>query len=328
MSRLLEPTPSLSSLISHDYIAVSQEETVGNTIEFLKNKVVDFQAKFAYVYVLDPKGKLAGVLQTRDLLMAKTDCHITSIMKEHIVCVEENAPFKEVVGLFRKHGFFAMPVVDKHQVLKGIISIDQIKKVSKEGFNRLSTNVESEEIEGNSILEIVSKRLPWILISVTSGLMCSYILGIFVGKIDSIIALILFVPIILGSAGNVGTQLARFTIRGLEAAQLSVGKLMRILGKEMMIGAVIGFFSFLIAAMIAFFWKRSPVEGIALGISIPAVSVSSGILGIVLPVAFRVFRLHSNFASRLFLLLICDTLALVIYFAISLSFVSPMLEIT
>ena len=213
----------------------------------------------------------------------------------------------------------------------GIIPSSHVQKFLGSTAPRLNfyqfANFSQEEVEGKGVLAIVVKRLPWLLLSVTSGLVCAYILGIFIGKVESIIALILFVPIILGLAGSVGTQSAAITNRGLREGRLVMTKLLQILAKEIAVGFAIGIAAFFSAAFIAVLWKKSPVEGIALGSSIVAGVTVSGVLGMILPIIFKVFRVNSNFASGLFLLLICDMVALILYFMISLSLVSPMIEL-
>ncbi len=311
----------ISSLISQDYLTVSNEGTVGSTLDWLRSHRQDVLNKFAYLYVINKQNELIGVLRVRDLLIEEPSKSITQITQSSIISVSEDISFDELVRLFETHSFFAIPVIDHHRHLTGIIPAKQIEPYLK--------RTKQEPGGGGSIFEIALKRLPWLVISVSSGLVCAYILGIFIGKIESVIALILFVPIILGLAGSVGTQSASVTISGLNENQLAVSKLMKTLGREIAVGITIGSVSFLIAFLIALLWRKAPVEGIALGLSIIAVTISSGILGIILPIVLRIFRIKidSNFASGLFLLLICDIVALLVYFTISLSFVSPRLEI-
>ena len=319
------------SLISKDFFAISESETVGETINILRSQKSDFQSKLNYVYVVDKNGKLTGVLQTRDLLLEDPSMEIKLVMKECVASVHEKASMEDIVELFNSNSFLAVPVVNSEHQLAGIILRSHLEsRLPRKGKLQLRRLVQNDliEVEDHGVFEAAIKRLPWLFISVTSGLVCSYILGIFIGKIESIVALILFVPIILGLAGNVGTQSAHVTFRGLEEGKLSVNKVFLVLGKEIIVGAVIGLCACLLAVAIALLWKRYPIEGIALGLSIIAVSFSSGLLGIVLPVTFQALKIRSNRSSGLFLLLICDIVAIILYFLISLSFVSPTLTIS
>ena len=147
------------------------------------------------------------------------------------------------------------------------------------------------------------------------------------GRVESIVALVLFVPIVLGLAGSVGAQSAQIAVRGLQEGNLSIARSLKVLGKEAAMGFVIASVASLLVFLIAALWRKSPEIGVALGLSIAAVMIGSGFLGMILPVVFRVFRLPSNRASGLFLLLICDIFALILYFIIALSFVSPTIEL-
>ncbi len=322
---------NLKSLITREYLAVSEDDTVGSAVDFLRKQKADFQRQFAYIYVVNQKGILTGVLQTRDLVLADPLRNIHSLMRETVASLSEDASTQEAIELFNLNAYLAVPVVDSARRLVGILSRSNLEtnlsSDERRRLRRMDPN-ETEEVEGSGVFQIALKRLPWLLISVTSGLVCSYILGIFIGKIESIVALILFIPIILGLAGNVGTQLARVTSRGLEEGKLSLNKIIFVLGKEILVGLIIGFCAFALAASIALLWKRYPYEGIALGLSIVGVSLASGLMGIILPVTFKTLRIKANLASGLFLLLICDIVSLLLYFLISLSLVSPTLVIS
>lgn len=321
--------PSLQSLISGDYLSISEHETVGSTVERLREHKADFQDKFVYLYVIDEREKLVGVLRIRDLLIEDPRKPITGVMERLVVHILESASLEEVLKIFRAYSFFAFPVTDETHRLVGVIPRKRIQKFLSPVLHDSNPfdDLNQEEIERKSVREIVLKRLPWLLISVTSGLVCAYILGIFIGKVESIVAFILFVPIVLGLAGSVSTQSARITVRGLREEKLAVLKLVQILGKQIAIGLVIGSIAFLLACFIALLWRKSPLESIALGLAIVGAVTASSILGIILPIVFQALRFPSDFASGLFLLFVCDIVALILYFMISFSLVNPMLEL-
>ncbi len=320
----------LESLISLDYMAVLEHETVGSALQLLRKRREDFQNKLVYIYVTSEANKLVGVLRVRDLLTEDSQVPIAQIMKQSVLQVLKSSSIEEALQIFRTYSFSALPVTDdKHQLI-GTIPADRIKKhlspTARQHFYRF-TGFSQEEVENAGVKEIVLKRLPWLVISVSSGLVCAYILGIFIGGVESIIALILFIPIIIGLAGSVGTQSAAITNRGLRDGKLAITKLLQIVGKEIATGFTIGVVAFTLAALIASLWRKSPVEGIALGLSIVIVMTASGILGIILPITFKTLRIRSDSASGLFVLLICDMVALILYFVVSLSLISPVLEL-
>lgn len=317
-------------LMTSDFIAVREQETVGGTLDILHGRKSDFQNKFAYLYVVSEEGELCGVLGTRDLLAEDSKRPISEIMKREVLSVSEDSNSDQVLHIFRNHPFFALPVTDRKHRLIGIIPAENVEKYLKRS-ERPARGQEGdsvhEEIETIGIKEIILKRMPWFMISLTSGLMCAYILGIFIGKIESVIALILFVPIVLGLAGGVGTQLGRITIRELRKGSLRPTFLMTLLLKEVVISFAIAVIALLISSVVAVLWRKMPIEGIAFALSIIGAMTVSGILAIIAPVLLRLLRMDSGFVPGLFTLLICDIVALVIYFLISLPLVNPMIEL-
>jgi magnesium transporter len=325
----MDQNTRLRSLVSRDFLTASEWKTVGDITSQLKERKRDFQNKFAYIYVINEAQKLKGVLRVRDLLLEDEDARISAIMKREVFSVSEADPVKRVLQVFSDHSFLALPVTNREGHLIGVISSDQVQKLMtpemKRRFSRSPGT--QEEVEGRHIHTMVLKRLPWLLISVTSGLICAYILGLFIGRIESVIALILFVPVILGIAGNVGTQSARIASRDLDEGRLSLLNAGKVTAKETIFGIILGGIAFLNSFLIALLWKKNPIEGIALGISIVLTTAISGFLGYFLSVVFRVFRIHSGAVSKLFILLICDIVALILYFVISLTLTNPGLEL-
>jgi magnesium transporter len=330
MTFTIDKDVGLQSLIGRDFLTVSEWKTVGNITSQLKELRRDFQNKFAYIYVINEAQKLKGVLRVRDLLIEDEAARISALMTREVFSIPETASLEEALQVFQAHSFPVLPVTDRRGQLVGVISSDRLEKwMTPEMKRRFSRSAGAEEeVERQQIHEMVFKRLPWLFISVTSGLACAYILGIFIGRIESIVALILFVPIVLGIAGNVGTQSARIASRDLDDNRLSIVNVGKVTAKEALFGLILGGMAFLNSFLIALLWKKSPVEGFALGVSIVAIAAVSALLGHLLPVVFRVLRVHSRAVSGLFILLICDMVALILYFTISLALVNPGLELT
>lgn len=320
----------LRSLMSRHFLTVPEWRTVGDITSQLRERKRDFQNKFAYLYVVNEARKLKGVLRVRDLLTEDETTRISAIMKRDVLSLSETDSVQDVLRAFCARSYLALPVTDREGHLIGVISSDRIEKLMTPELKRRFAAADGvkEEVESHHIHTMVLKRLPWLLISVTSGLICAYILGLFIGRIESVIALILFVPVMLGIAGNVGTQSAKIALRNLDENQLSILNAGKVMFKEALFGLILGGVAFLNSFLIALLWRKNPIEGIALGVSIVLATAVSGLLGYFLPVVFRVFRIRSGTVSGLFILLICDTVALILYFAISLNLMNPGLELS
>jgi len=126
------------SLVSREFIAVSEDETVRSAVDFLKKQKADFQTKFMYIYVVNRNKHLTGVLQTRDLLLEDPAKEIHIVMKQSISSIPENAPLEKVIELFNSNSFLAVPVIDSGRRLIGIISRKNLEsQLSKKDLHRL-----------------------------------------------------------------------------------------------------------------------------------------------------------------------------------------------
>lgn len=324
LSHLSEPANSIEkgniqSWISSEYFSIAQEKTVGETIAELRKQGKESDEHSAYFYVTDESGRLVGVLRMRDLLTSDPSVSVKRIMKRPVVSISEITPKSEVLRFFKSYSFLALPVVNVQGRLVGVLHRKKAGLSSLPNFFYQVPALSREEVEQRGLSEIIVRRLPWLCFTITTGLVSAYLLGIFIGPVESVVALIFFLPVVLGLSGSVGSQSAGIVIRGLEEEKLSIVKLLRVLVKELGIGAVLGGLSCFLVILISLLWKKSFGIAFALGFSIFAGAGASALIGMILPVVLRVVKIKSNFASGLFLLLICDMVAAAIYFLISIS---------
>ena len=317
---------TLKERMTSEFVSIPEDVTVREAVEIIRKKKSELRDKFLYAYTIDQKGCLAGVLQLRDLLLENEFTKVKGIAHSSPVYLRVTDSESVVALLFKKHPFFALPVVDSAGKLVGIVTAADAADIVRIQSNRMIhhfAGMSGEEIEEKSILKIVSRRLPWLLLSMISGLMCAYILGVFIEEIESMIALVLFIPIVLGVAGGVGVQSSVIAVRGLEEGKFKLLDIGRVLWKEIAIGLTIGLISCLVITLISFFWQKNPILGVALGVSIVASVVASGILGILLPLVLKVLRINPALASGLFVLVVCDIFVMIIYFSISFAIINP-----
>lgn len=317
---------SVRERISREFVAIPQQFSVAEAVEFIRKKKSELKDKFLYAYSVDAQGRLTGVLQLRDLLLSDPDMPVQKIAFPKPIFLYESDSDAIIERSFKKHPFFALPVVDRNEKLIGVVTASDAADIVRVESSRLIhhfAGMSGEEIEEKSIFRIISRRLPWLVFSMVSGLMCAYILGIFIEEIESMIALVLFIPIVLGVAGGVGVQSSVITLRGLSEGQLKLSEIGRVLAKEISIGLLIGLISCAMISLIALVWQKSMILGLAVGVSIVASVIASGVLGAILPIILKAFRINPAFASGLFVLLICDIVVMIIYFSLSFAIINP-----
>ena len=316
---------ALLKRMTTEFVSIPERMSVQDSIQVIRRKKSELRDKFLYVYTVNEAGKLSGVLSLRDLLLAEPAALAGKIAHADPVSLRSVDSEKTAVFLFKKHPFLALPVVDQEGKLAGVVRAADMADLVQVEQNRLIHHFAGmgEEIEEKSISKIVMRRLPWLLLSMVSGLMCAYILGIFIEEIESMIALVLFIPIVLGVAGGVGVQSSVIALRSLSEGKFKLLEIGRVLAKEIAIGILIGLISCLVIVLIAFLWQKNPILGVALGASIIACVVASGILGFILPLLLKSLRLNPAYASGLFVLVICDIAVMIIYFTISFAIINP-----
>ena len=330
MTIQIEEKQELKHFISVEFIAISDTETVASTLQLLRTRRNDFRHKFAYIYVTNKRGELTGVLSTRSLLTEGPSKQVSEMMSSSVFYVRESDSMDHVRKILRQWKFLIIPVVSDAKKLIGVIEASKIGgifNVNNFGKSLLISAGSKEEILGRGVFGIVLKRIPWLLISVTTSLVCAYILGIFIGQIESIVALVLFIPVVLGSSGSAGAQLAQITFRELNYGGINLLGLAKLLGKEIVVAFLMACIIFVLSVVIGLVWRKPPVEGTALAVSIVVAVTAAGMLGIISPMMLRGLRIRSEFATGLFALLICDIVALVLYFMVAFTLVNPSFEL-
>jgi magnesium transporter len=176
---------------------------------------------------------------------------------------------------------------------------------------------EAEEIKATSVLKILSLRLPWLFVSIVSGLTCAFITDFFQHNIQAIAALFLFIPVILGLSESTAVQGATIVVRNLTLGDLSLKDLGGIFIREISVGIFIGMICSVIVGVVAYIWQGNYLVGMALAASMALTISISALIGLILPIVFKTFKIDPAMASGPLVLAICDLQTLFVYFSLS-----------
>ncbi|MBI3315802.1 MAG: magnesium transporter [Candidatus Omnitrophica bacterium] len=314
------PEGTAGSLMSKEYFAIPEHLTVHEATNFLRSISGDKKSKIGYLYVVDRENRLVGVLQLRHLIFHTADKSVRDIMSSPVVQVETGMTQIDVAKLLRRHRYLGLPVVDVSQRLVGVISADNVLQVlEEEAADDIAKIVGTgvEEIRSKSVLRILRLRLPWLMVSLASGLLCAFISGFFQNNVQTMVPLFLFVPVVLGLSESTGVQGATIVVRNIALGHVSWKDLGSLFLREMMVGAWIGFVCGAIVGSIASFCQADQAIGLALAISMMMAITVSGLIGLLLPLLFRHFKMDPAIASGPLVLAICDLQTLMVYFSIS-----------
>ena len=308
------------ALMAKEYLSVPVEATLREATAYLQNIPKDGKGKISYIYVVDKDHRLEGVIQIRDLVFYASEKPIREILKSPVVQVETGMSQLEMAKLLQRHRYLGLPVVDKDQRLVGVINADSAMRVfEEEAADDIAKIVgtSAEEINAASVHRIVRLRLPWLLVSLFSGLTCAFISGVFQNNIQTVATLFLFIPVVLGLSESIGVQSATIVVRNLALGNVTFKQLSALFVKEAFAGIWIGFICGAVVGTVAYFWKANPSIGAALAASLVLAVILSAIIGLFLPVLFKRFKIDPAMASGPLVLAVCDIQTLIVYFNLS-----------
>jgi magnesium transporter len=304
-----------------EFVAVSADMTAEEALIALRESSEDVEMVY-YIYVVNESGVLVGVLSLRKLVVAPSHKRIREIMETDVISVTTDTDQEEVARLVSEYDLLAIPVVDDVNKLLGIVTVDDVidvlKEEAEEDFLKMG-GVGGTSFEGDSsIMRHVRIRFPWLLASCASGLLAAATMGSFNEILSAHQFLAFFLPIMLGMSGNVGTQSATVTVRGIAMGFIRHGeRSWTVVKKEVVIGIVMGLLYGVIVGLVATFFGESPFYGLTIGLSIIAGMVLASTVGTIIPILLDKLSVDPAVATGPFVTTSIDILGVFIYFAIA-----------
>jgi magnesium transporter len=335
------PPKSVGRLMTPDYVRVRPEWTVARALEHVRRWGRDAET-INVVYVIDPQGVLIDDLRLRQLIVAEPDQTIESLMNRQFVALRADQPQEEAVELLLKYDRVALPVVDSNGVLLGIVTHDDLADVAQreatEDMQRMAAVAVLEEpFMSASVWQLFSKRAPWLALLFMSELLTSNAIGFFEEEIQRAAILAAFIPAIISSGGNSGSQAATLVIRSLGLKEIGLGDWFRVLRREFVVAMLLGLLIGLIGlARINLFgvmgWFRDPnvadhffMLGLTIGVSLLGVVLWGSIMGAMLPFIMKRLGFDPAGSSTPFVATLVDVTGIVIYFTVAILILSTTL---
>jgi magnesium transporter len=279
-------------------------------------------------YVLDSEQRLLGVVSLRDLLSAPRSQRVQNLMRSRFQAVLADERHEAVAKLMSDHRLLAVPVVDRSGVMQGIVTVDDAMQAAQEGADREMQKVGGMEALEAPYLEInigrmIRKRAGWLSVLFLGELLTATAMGFFEQEIVRAVVLALFIPLIISSGGNAGSQAATLVIRAMALGQVRLRHWWRVLRRELASGAALGAVLCAIGMMRIFVWQGiSGAYGehfarvaLTVGASLIGVVLFGTIAGGMLPLILRACRLDPAGASAPAVATLVDVTGLVIYFS-------------
>ena len=318
------PEGSAGSLMTTAFVALSADLTAQRAIEQIRETAGEKETIYQ-AYAVDQNRTLLGVVSLRDLVVSPAKRTIAEIMNPNIVSVPVEAEQEEVTRIVAKYDLLALPVVDRHHAIVGIITIDDVMDVVQEEATEDAHKMGAvEPLEQPYIATpfwiLIRSRAPWLVVLFVAGLATRNVLEFYSHvELDSIEKLMWFVPLIVGAGGNSGTQSATLVIRALALGRLELSHTSRVLARELAVGLTLGLFLGVVGMLSAAAWDTTRFLGMVLtiGCAVTGVVTIGALLGSGIPLLFHRLKIDPAVASNPFITSMCDICGLVLYLNIA-----------
>ena len=308
-------------IMDTEYVALPEETTAGEAIAHLR-RVAHEVDMITYLYVVNGDGHLLGVSPLRQLLLADPEQTLGEIMNSSVIKVHTDTDQEEVAKMAARYDLLAIPVTDGDGRLAGIITIDDIidvfKEEATEDFYKMAGTSDNELVYQDNSLKVAGIRLPWILFNLMGLLMAGYFTSRF-EETYQIAAMVGFIPVIMGMAGNIGSQTSTIAVRGIATGRLDMGRatVRRFLWQQLKVGTLLGLVCASVGATAAFFFAKSPLLAVIVATSLFATVQLASLNGVMIPVIFERLGIDPAVASGPLVTTANDVLGILIYFGLS-----------
>lgn len=316
------PENSAGSIMTIEYVDLKKEMTVREALEHVKKTGVDSET-IDICYVMDQNRKLEGIIPLRKLVLSDGDTIIGDIMETNIISVHTHMDQEEVGNLFRRYDLLAMPVVDQENRLVGIITIDDIIDIieyeNTEDFQVMAAMEPSEEeYLKTGIFTLARNRIVWLLILMISATFTGNIIRHYENVLASVVALAAFIPMLMDSGGNAGSQSATMVIRGLALDEIRMKDIGKVIWKEFRVSLLVGFVMTLVNFIRVYFIEKTGfIITLTISISLYFTIILANLVGSSLPIIAKKIKLDPAIMAAPMITTIVDALALFAYFSIA-----------
>ena len=320
------PENSAGSLMTPEYISLMKDWTVREALEHIKKEGIDAETIYT-CYVKDTGRKLIGIVSLSTLVVTDDAVKIKDIMVTDYVYEDVDDDQEEVSEDFKKYGYLALPVVDSEHRLVGIITFDDILDVMEdeatEDIERMNGVIDFDDSDrgylDTPVWQHALNRLPWLIILMVAYIFTGRIVTNFETSLSKVIELVAFMPMLMGTGGNTGSQAATLIIRGLATDEVDTDDALRVLWKEMRVGVIIGVILSVLNYLRIYFIDGIHNPGIALTVctSMVFIVIFAKIIGSMIPLIVKKIHLDPALIANPAISSVSDAVALSIYFAMA-----------
>ena len=313
------PENSAGSVMTAEYVGLKKHMTVEEAFAYIRKYGVDKETIYT-CYVMDDTRRLEGVVTVKDLLMSSYETVIGDIMDANVIKAYTTEDQERVVETFNEYGLLSLPVVDKENRLVGIITVDDVMYVMEqeatEDFEKMAAMLPSEKpYLKTGVFQLAKNRIPWLMILMLSSMVTGGILLQYESAFSVIPLLVTFIPMLMDTGGNSGSQASTMIIRGMAVGEVKPSDILQVMWKEIRVGVLCGACLALVNYVrLIIQYPGQEMICLTVVISIFFTVIIAKTIGCVLPIAARVIHLDPAIMASPMITTIVDACSLMIYF--------------
>jgi magnesium transporter len=316
------PDESAGSIMTTEYVDLREDATVREAFDAIRSTGLNKETIYT-CYVIRRDRLLVGVVSAKTLMLARQQERIGDIMDTNLVFAYTTDDREAIADMFQKYSLLAMPVVDKEQRLVGIITVDDIVDViveeSTEDIEKMNALAPSDEpYLKTGIFKLARNRILWLLVLMLSATITGIIISNFEAGLAALPVLMAFIPMLMDTGGNAGSQASTLIIRGMAVGEISPGEIMRVVWKEVRVGMLCGLALGLINFIRVYIMNGQNLLLCAtVTLSLCCTILIAKTVGCVLPIVAKRLRIDPAIMAAPMITTIVDAVSLIIYFSIA-----------
>ncbi len=308
-------------IMTPEYVALKESWTVARTLEHIRAQA-ELSETVYYLFVTNLARQLTGILSLRQLVIGQAEQTIGDIMTREVVSVQTSTDQEEVARIIQRYDFLAVPVVDTENRLVGIITVDDVidileAEATEDIYTLGGVQSGGDNYFQSNLLDVARKRVVWLSVLLLTNTVTASVIRFQKDILQSVVILAAFIPLLIGTGGNVGAQSSTVVIRGLNTDELKMKDAFQVIRREAIAGAFLGLMLGVVVTAGAYFMQGSdpnalPVA-ITVGVSLVCISILASSAGAGLPFLFQSLGLDPALMSAPFITTIVDVLGVLIY---------------
>ena len=314
------PEDSAGSIMTTEYVDLREEMTVGQAMAHIKKTGIHKET--IYTCYITERRKLVGIVSAKDLMTTDDDVPIKDLMETEIISVYTHADQEQVAQLFTKYDLLALPVIDQDGRMVGIVTFDDAMDVmvdeATEDITKMAAINPSEKTYfETSVLQHAKNRIPWLLILMFTSIITGTIITRYENAFAAIPLLVSFIPMLMDTGGNCGSQSATLIIRGIALDEIRFTDLFKVMFKEFRISLIVGAFLAVANGIRIFIQYHNPGLAVVIACSLMGTVIMAKLVGCILPLLAKKVNLDPAIMASPLITTLVDTFSILIYFNIA-----------